>query len=93
MAKLVYFVTKEGDEVERILAENGDIAGAALDVYTTEPVEAENELLTMENVLTTPHSAANTPDARLRAQIACAENILAAFRGERPAGALNTPKK
>ncbi|MBQ9048676.1 MAG: hypothetical protein IJ120_12340 [Solobacterium sp.] len=67
------------------------IAGAALDVFNTEPVTGRNELMCMENVITTPHCAANTPEARLRSQRDAAANIIACFNGERPPFALNNP--
>ncbi|MCC8045950.1 MAG: hydroxyacid dehydrogenase [Clostridiales bacterium] len=81
---------------ERALAEALEkhvIAGAALDVFETEPVTGKNPLLTMENVIATPHNAANTPDARLRSQKACAENIISLFAGIIPESALNHPRK
>jgi phosphoglycerate dehydrogenase-like enzyme len=40
---------------------NGEIAGAALDVYEQEPLPAEHPLWTMPNVLLTPHMAGYGP--------------------------------
>ena len=80
------------DEPALIVAlQNGVIAGAALDVFTQEPLGPGNPLMTMENVVATPHNAANTPEARLRAQIDCAENIIQCFEEGRPRRALNNP--
>lgn len=41
----------------------GRIAGAGLDVYEHEPVEADSRWRTLENVTRTPHTAGNTRDA------------------------------
>lgn len=78
------------DETALITAlQKGVIAGAALDVFETEPALSDNPLLHMENVIATPHNAGNTPEARLRAQITCAENIIEFFDGSCPPYALN----
>jgi len=45
---------------------NGKIAGAALDVFETEPIDSENPLLNMENVILTPHIAASSRQALIR---------------------------
>src|SRR5438128_11211569 len=39
----------------------GEIAGAALDVYETEPLPADHPLWTLPNVLMTPHTAGHGP--------------------------------
>ena len=39
------------------------IAGAGLDVFEQEPIDKNNPLLLMENVIVTPHSAGNNWDA------------------------------
>lgn len=81
------FVINEEDLIQAL--KNGTIAGAALDVFTQEPISEDNPLLRMENVIATPHSAANTPEARIRAQKACAENIISCLETGRPLRALN----
>ena len=44
----------------------GEIAGAGLDVFETEPLPAEHPLWAMENVLITPHVAACSPHIAAR---------------------------
>ncbi|MDO4333406.1 MAG: hydroxyacid dehydrogenase [Eubacteriales bacterium] len=85
------FVVNEADLIDAL--SNHVIAGAALDVFETEPVREANPLLLMDNVIATPHNAANTPDARLRSQEQCVRNILCAMNGERPPFALNNPER
>lgn len=65
------------------------ILGAGLDVFEEEPIAAGNPLMTLENVIASPHHAANSKEAHERAEIECAENILSCFRGEKPKYALN----
>ena len=45
----------------------GDIAGAALDVFETEPLAPESELWKLENVILTPHLSSWSKDYRMRA--------------------------
>ena len=54
----------------------GTIAGAALDVFEHEPAVSE-ELLTMENVVLTPHIASATRDARLAMGMLCVSALRA----------------
>jgi len=72
MKPTAYFInTSRGsvvDEQAMIRAlQQGLIAGAGLDVFEKEPIDSENPLLKMENVITLPHSASYS-DAALEVQ-------------------------
>ena len=64
------------------------IAGAALDVYEQEP-RIHPGLLTLPNVVLSPHIGSATHETRLRMCMMAAENLLAALRGERPPNLVN----
>ena len=61
----------------------GKIAGAALDVFETEP-PGENPLFELENTSYTPHLGASTVEAQIRAGTTTAEQVLKVLRGEKP---------
>jgi glycerate dehydrogenase len=60
----------------------GVIAGAALDVVSTEPIRADNPLREAKNCLITPHIAWASLEARRRLMRTTAENIAAFLRGK-----------
>ena len=60
------------------------IAGAALDVFETEPLPSESELWTMPNVIITPHMAGRTAQLNARRLKLVAGNISRYVRGETP---------
>ncbi len=62
----------------------GRIAGAAVDVYTTEPPPDDHPLLSAPNTVLTPHAAAHTEEALQRMAVSVANDVLAVLRGERP---------
>jgi D-3-phosphoglycerate dehydrogenase len=54
---------------------NGDIAGAALDVYETEPLAADSPLRDAPNLVLTPHLGASTAEAQIGVATEVAEKI------------------
>ena len=58
------------------------IAGAALDVFTTEPLPKESPLWTLENVIITPHHSGSSPRAGERTLALFAENLRRYKAGE-----------
>lgn len=68
-------IINEADVAEAL--KNGKIAGAAFDVYTSEPVDQDNPLLTLdENIVLTPHLGASTEEAQIKVGTAMAEQII-----------------
>ena len=55
---------------------SGQIAGAGLDVYETEPLPASSPLLQMDNVLLAPHNANSSPAAWERVHANTIRNLL-----------------
>jgi D-3-phosphoglycerate dehydrogenase len=58
-------------------------------VLEQEPPQADLELLHLDNVTVTPHSAALTDEAMLRMGTDAGEDILRVLRGERPKACAN----
>lgn len=61
---------------------SGRIAGAGLDVFETEPIQSDNPLLGMPNVIVTPHSAGTNWDAWSRRAAFGYANVARFHRGE-----------
>ena len=70
--------------------DSGQISGAALDVFETEP-PADRALVEHPRVVTAPHMAGLTNEARYRLGRGASERILCAFRGETPPNVVNNP--
>jgi D-3-phosphoglycerate dehydrogenase len=64
------------------------LAGAACDVFAQEPPDAGG-LVSLDNFIAAPHIGSATAQTTLRMGLMAAENALAVFRGERPAGVVN----
>ena len=70
---------------------DGRLAGAAIDVYSTEPMAADNPLRDAPNTILTPHLGASTAEAQGRVGVEVAEQLLLALSGVTPPHALNAP--
>ncbi len=80
-------VIDEGDLITAL--SEGIIAGAGLDVFEKEPIEKNNSLLQMENVILTPHSAALTKECVIRMATSAVERVIALFNGYVPKNVAN----
>ena len=79
----------EADLVDAL--RSGHLAGAGLDVLVDEPPHPENPLLALDNVLFSPHMAAND-DQAIRDMTECAaQNVIDLFQGSLSPPALITP--
>jgi len=70
---------------------SGKCAGAALDVYPSEPPDFSAELFDLPNVVTTPHLGASTEEAQTNVAIDVAEQIADVFEGRSARSAVNMP--
>lgn len=94
MKKTAFLVnTSRGPVIEeRALIEalkSGGIAGAGLDVFETEPLSPDSELLKMENVILTPHCAWYSEQAIKALQGKAAEEAVRVLQGSPPRNAVN----
>lgn len=93
MKKTAYIVNvaRGGLIDEAALAEAlqaGTIAGAGLDVFTSEP-PTETALLALPNVVVTPHLGASTDEAQEKAGVSVARSVRLALEGELVPDAVN----
>ena len=68
----------------------GKVAGAALDVFSEEPPRG-NPLLTLEQVIATPHLGASTVEAQVGVAVDVAEAVARALSGQPVKYAVNAP--
>ena len=80
-------IVNEEDLVEALRTHR--IAGAALDVFATEPPPLDSPLFEMDNIILTPHIAAASDGAMQSMAKATAQNIVDYFDGRRPGYVLN----
>ena len=68
---------------------SGHLAGAGLDVWSTEPPPVDHPLLTLDKVLATHHTAGVTLDSRRQMASMAAQQIIGLASGQRPPRLVN----
>ncbi len=63
---------------------NGRIGGAALDVFSTQPLPVDHPFLSLDNVILTPHMAGITEESMMRMGVGAAEEAIRVLQGGLP---------
>ena len=89
----VFINTSRGPVVDqRALCEalkSGQIFAAAIDVTEVEPIPPDDSLLTLANLIITPHIASASFTTRKNMAFEVAESLLAGLRGQAPLNCVN----
>jgi glyoxylate/hydroxypyruvate/2-ketogluconate reductase len=73
------------DEKALITAlKDGKIRGVGLDVFEKEPIDPDNPLLKLDNVVAVPHIGSATNQTRLDMAMLAAKNLVAGVTGQQP---------
>lgn len=82
-------LVNEGELIDSL--RQGEIAGAFCDVLEQEPPSPDNPLLSMKQVIVTPHMASNTRECMVEMACGAASQINLVLAGKEPEWALNHP--
>jgi len=80
-------VIKEEDLIAAL--QNGEIAGAGLDVLTSDAVDINNPLLKMDNVIVTPHAAWYSEESIVTRRRQTIESVISVLEGDEPLSLVN----
>lgn len=69
--------------------QDGEIAGAGLDVLTKDEVDLNNPLLKMDNVIITPHAAWYSEESIVRRRTQTVESVILVLQGNEPVSFVN----
>ncbi len=89
MKRSAYLInTSRGSVVDQLALaralREGWIAGAGLDVFEKEPIDTNDPLINLTNVVLAPHIASATVEARSKMAEVASKNLLSVLRGEAP---------
>ena len=82
-------IINENDLYDAIV--EGKVAGAALDVYEEEPPTAASKILTLDQVITTPHLGASTVEAQQNVAVSVAKQCMEVLKGGSAKYVVNAP--
>lgn len=78
------------DDAALVVAlQNGQLGGAALDVFDREPLPADHPLLTAPRLFLTPHIAGGTRESLRRMSMEAAQDALNTLKGKPPSHLIN----
>lgn len=80
-------IIDEDDLIDALLS--GELAGAGIDVFATEPVSRNHNLFELENVVTTPHIAGTSDGALREKSRRATRNIRCVYDGKVPKSTVN----
>lgn len=80
-------IVNQADLVRAV--QQGDIAGAGLDVLEREPCDLGSDIATLDNVILTPHSAWYSEEARADMRRRAVGQVVSVLKGELPYSLIN----
>ena len=83
-------IVDEGAIVEAL--KSGRLSGAALDVFSQEPLPAGHKFAGLPNVLLTPHIGGATAQGKVNILLNSLDNVVRVLKGEPPQYVVNQPK-